>query len=242
LILLVGFALALLAGHGLAALGRALEATRLGERERLAAQIAVLVVTMIPMLVVNSPIAATAFTVEPSSTLSGGTLFSGAQDRPPFHQSVLPAHPKQWGGRFLEHVLSNRGNVNAASNVPRRASVRPSFSRRYRGEVYLEGGRGTVVSADITPNVIRVEAVVDELDLLVVNQGYFPGWRVEGSVSGELGESEEGLLAIALPAGRHELRLTYRPWSFAFGGAITLASLLAAWQWLRRASRRPRVG
>ncbi|HSR43399.1 MAG TPA: hypothetical protein VLL48_14525, partial [Longimicrobiales bacterium] len=90
---------------------------------------------------------------------------------------------------------------------------------------------------EITPDEIRVRATVKRPDLLVVNQAFFPGWRAEGTVDGPL-VPFRGLLALRLPAGRHELALRYRPWTVAVGAGVSLVGLgLAALWWIYRPGR-----
>jgi hypothetical protein len=92
----------------------------------------------------------------------------------------------------------------------------------YRGEQYLLGP-GSVTLARWTPN--RLEYVVDAAgpSVLVVNQNYDPSWRV---VSGG-GEtfSQDGLLAVHMPAGKSRVVLRYI--SIAAIGGIVISVLTA---------------
>jgi hypothetical protein len=235
LILVVTFTLAILAGWGFYACDQTAWAARLSAPQRQALRVLVLFATVLPMLIVNAPIAATAFTVEPRPGVHPGGWFSPREERPAFQQTKVLRHPAQFEGDLLYAVLRNRGNVAGQTEFPTRARVRPRGEPGYRGEVYLMSGGGDA-SAEITPNLIRVRADVAKKDVLVVNQAYFPGWRAEGSVSGELVPSSAGLLSIEVPPGRHVVTLRYRPRSFLLGAGLSAATAAIAllFLWIRR--------
>jgi len=74
-----------------------------------------------------------------------------------------------------------------------------------------------------SPNEIVVHATMASAGRLLVNQNWHPGWRASvGSVV-----SEEGLLAVDLPAGEHDVKLSFRPRSALAGGVVTLVALAA---------------
>ena len=88
-------------------------------------------------------------------------------------------------------------------------SGRELRNRRYRGEAWLRGpgSDGEVVSIDSGPNTILVDVITPGDATLVINQSRLPGFEVEG---GRLVEGE--LLTVELEgAGRHDVRLRYRP-------------------------------
>jgi hypothetical protein len=82
---------------------------------------------------------------------------------------------------------------------------------------------GKVKRVSWSPNKIVVHADVSRPARLLVNQNWAPGWHASvGKVV-----SNEGLLAVDLPAGAHDVALTFLPWSTLGGAATTLAALLA---------------
>lgn len=89
---------------------------------------------------------------------------------------------------------------------------------------------------------IRAVLSAEEPSWLVVNESYYPYWRaaLDGN-SAELYRASTGLMALRLPAGRHQLELRYAvPRSYllaALLSALTLAAALAA-AWLERRRRR----
>jgi len=247
LVLVSTLCLALLAGWGAQQLQQLL-AHRLPPRAAQAGTAALLALVVLGLVVVNAPIARTAFQLEPTPGLSFATEF---------RQEDVPARPEQAGGEGYEAVLRNVGSIHGISDIPSPRVARPHDAPDYRGEVWLLGGHGTVES-HLTPNVITVSARLEADDVLVVNQSWFPGWVAsEAGGAGAVGSSgaadrapgrplvdHEGLLSLPLGAGVHELRLQYRPKAVAHGAALGALALLLAATWLlvRRAGPVQRVG
>jgi uncharacterized membrane protein YfhO len=71
---------------------------------------------------------------------------------------------------------------------------------------------GRVLSADRSPEIVRIDAEADGPALLVVNDAYWPGWRawIDGE---EIPILAADLLvrAVRWPAGRHTLVMRYAP-------------------------------
>jgi hypothetical protein len=234
LILLVTFALSVLAGHGFQAGERALAASaRVPARLRRGLSLLALGATLGPMVVVNAPITADAFIVGRPPGLDGGTWFTPPRPRPPFVQVRVVQHPREFGGSLYTAVLRNQGNLISTTALPTCRGTRPHGAKDYRGEAYLASGSGTAVPT-ITPNDIRVRVEADRDDVLVINQCFFPGWRAEGGVSGPVFPGPGDVLAVRVPAGRHDVRLRYRPRSVAVGAGISaltwLGVLVTGWR------------
>jgi len=115
-------------------------------------------------------------------------------------------------------------------------------------EVVIEGpvpprtAPGRVLSAERGVDWLRIEAETAHDAVLVVNDAYWPGWRA--AVDGRPVEVEPAdalIRAVRWPAGRHVLRMEYRPtevrigWLVSALGALALAGLVA---W-RRPPRAP---
>jgi hypothetical protein len=203
LMVFASFALALLGGFGweaLAGWSRRL-LPRLAERPRRAAGVTALVLLVVPMLLVNAPIAEHAFTVEPTPGLQPGA----------FRQLPPVQHPEQWGGECFESVRANVGNPLGMSDIPSPPAVIAEGEPGYRGEVWLRSGGP--VEATLAPGHIVVHCEPTADDVLVVNQNFFPGWKAEGTVNAPLVPyaTDHNLLALPLPAGRHDLVLRYAP-------------------------------
>lgn len=103
--------------------------------------------------------------------------------------------------------------------------------------------KGAVRIVDEATDEITVEADVPSPAILVMTDGYDPGWRavsLAGSVqsSYQLVPANYILRAVPLGAGHHRLRIEYRPRAFVVGiwitGAAALFYLLLAARCLRR--------
>lgn len=82
---------------------------------------------------------------------------------------------------------------------------------------------GKVKRVSWSPRKIVVRADLSRPARLLVNQNWAPGWHASvGKVV-----SNEGLLAVDLPAGVNDVALTFLPWSTLGGAATTLSALLA---------------
>jgi hypothetical protein len=95
----------------------------------------------------------------------------------------------------------------------------------YRGEQYLLGA-GTVTLTRWTPN--RLEYAVDApaASVMVVNQNYDPSWRVTSGTGPAF--SQDGLLAVRVPAGKSHVDLRYTSRAVLYGFAITLLTAIGA--------------
>jgi hypothetical protein len=80
-------------------------------------------------------------------------------------------------------------------------------SSGFRGEARVHGGQGRIDEVEVGHNRIRLIADLAEDSTVVVNQNWLPGFT---STAGEV-YPMDGLLAIDLPRGRHEVSLLYRP-------------------------------
>lgn len=92
-------------------------------------------------------------------------------------------------------------------------------------EYLVDQTAGTVQRESWSPNRIVVRASLTRSGRLLVNQNWHPGWRASVGIV----VSDDGLLAVDLPVGQHDVELKFEPMSAVCGGAVTavaLASLL----------------
>jgi hypothetical protein len=91
-------------------------------------------------------------------------------------------------------------------------------------EEYLrDAGAGTVRRVTWTPGRIDLHVELTRPSRVIVNQNAYTGWRANvGDVV-----SADGLLAVDLPAGTHELTLQFWPRSAVAGMWTTLFGLVA---------------
>ncbi|QDT27089.1 Bacterial membrane protein YfhO [Gimesia panareensis] len=93
---------------------------------------------------------------------------------------------------------------------------------------------------DEKPNSLRIEAHLNAPGYLVISDIYYPGWTAH------LGEQELPVLpadyalrAIPLPAGQHEVQLSYVPPGYQLGRVISLTALAVLFVLLVTAFRSP---
>ena len=131
-----------------------------------------------------------------------------------FHQ----ARGNRWAVAMFEPM--SRGSLSCwdAYPVPQSPLLRADLT----DEAYVvEPTLGAAHMAEWSPNRMRVEAHVTAPARVRVNQNWHPGWRAsEGTVV-----SDQGLLAIDVPAGDHQIALRFEPRSAYGGGAATLVAL-----------------
>jgi len=70
---------------------------------------------------------------------------------------------------------------------------------------------------------VRVEAQGN--GYLVLNQNYYPGWRVKGAKSKQI-RAMKGLIAIEVSPLDKNIEFYYLPWSFVFGLILTTTTAL----------------
>jgi hypothetical protein len=92
----------------------------------------------------------------------------------------------------------------------------------YRGEVYLLEGRGNATLTSFSPNRLEIAVNATGDDVLIVNQNYFPGWKVVG---GGTTADSEGLISTNVTRDTASLTLYYLPDSFLVGGMMTVIGI-----------------
>lgn len=134
-------------------------------------------------------------------------------------------------GAMYPAYLSNAGTVYSVESIPAPARAVIFSDPAYRGEVYLEGTAGRASYELWSPNrlQIRVEARGD--GFVVVNQNYYPGWRVKGGLDCE---EHNGLLAVRITPAVKNVELYYLPTSFVLGAITSLVALALLPFWFRR--------
>jgi len=216
--------IALLAAAGLANLRARI---RDPHRARLAA-IAILLTTSANLVVVNGQVFKVAFSIPPLE-LEAKQGFSTHYAYSPFiaryrEAALYDVHPN-WPSGSFPAVLENRGVRWPFKTIPFPSHALSSEDMAYRGEVWVERGKGRIEALSMTPNRIRI-ATDGGAALVRVNVNHDPVWRVAGTAPVSLAELD-GTLAVNIPKGRREIELIYRPRSFMLGSAVSLVSLSA---------------
>ena len=98
-----------------------------------------------------------------------------------------------------------------------------------RFKAQLDGsplGTGSVQLTHYAPNELHYTAQTDKGGVLVLSEIYYPGWTA--TIDGrpvDLGRVNYVLRALRVPAGRHDIRLEFRPTSVAATDAVAYAAL-----------------
>jgi hypothetical protein len=106
-----------------------------------------------------------------------------------------------------------------------------------REEYLVDPMAGHLEERAWSPNAIALSADLERPTTMRVNQNFHPGWRV--STPGLSLKSDEGLLAVDLPAGKTDFTLSFRPRS-ALAGAMASLFALAVFVWIASRARRQR--
>jgi len=139
--------------------------------------------------------------------------------------------------RMLVAARANTGVIHCYDPIRIRPHAAASDRPNYRGEQYLLGS-GSVTLEQWTPNALSFEVETESPTVMVVNQNYDPGWRLAKG-SGEV-FSEDGLIAVRLPAARQHLELAYHSFGFMVGlgiSMLTLVAMLLVWRYERKTIR-----
>ena len=133
-------------------------------------------------------------------------------------------------------VRDRQGVVNCYVYTDWPTDVKGSNDDGYRGEQYLLGP-GSVTLTRWTPN--RLEYTVDapSAAVLMINENYDPSWRVTSGPGQTF--SQDGLLAVHVPAGKSQVVLRYISMAAMYGMIISMLTALAAFMLIRWESRRP---
>lgn len=94
------------------------------------------------------------------------------------------------------------------------------------------GASGGVRVADLSTDSVEIWVESSVPAILVVSDGYAAGWKVTaidqlGAPSYDVLPADYVLRGVPLAAGRHHLRMEYRPTAFLVGRAISIVALIA---------------
>ncbi|MBX3204372.1 MAG: hypothetical protein KF764_04850 [Labilithrix sp.] len=141
------------------------------------------------------------------------------------------------GNRWLAAHYDGLGAGSLSCWETHPVTMSPKLRGDLAAEEYVaDPAVGKAKRVSWSPNQIVVHASMATAGRLLVNQNWHPGWR---SSVGDV-VSDEGLLAVDLPAGERDVTLSFRPRSALAGGAVTLAAL-ASLVLLGMSARRGRV-
>ena len=122
-------------------------------------------------------------------------------------------------------IRDHQGVVNCYTGMDWPTQVKGWNEPGYRGEQYMLGP-GTVNLSRWSPNRLQYSVDAPAASVLVVNQNYDPSWRVVSGPGPAF--SQDGLLAVRVPAGKSQIDLRYISRPVLYGLAITLLSAIGA--------------
>ena len=232
----VGFTLAVAGGLGLTALVAALRQRGLTWSRYVGP--AVVAVVYLELLILGWRFQSETFVLEPIE--------------PPAHESFAQRYPSKTSGHFyydimyssmLPYLETNSGMLDGYENVHvPKGKVKTVHHPDYRGEVFVESGRGSARIVDWTMAKVTVETDARGDDRLIMNQNYYVGWKFRrGDDDGVAEADDEGLISVPIPAGRSETELYYFPDSFVWGLMVTVPSLTACLAFLAWSTRKRRL-
>ncbi|MBF6569251.1 MAG: hypothetical protein IVW54_10300 [Candidatus Binataceae bacterium] len=126
---------------------------------------------------------------------------------------------------MLRTGLANEGAIQCYEYTAIPTSVIGYNQPGYQGEQHLIDS-GSVTLLRWSPNALSYRVNASIPTVLVINQNYFPSWRLSKG-SGRVIEYGN-LLAIKIPAGAQQLDLYYFDWRFMLGAVETLLTIIAA--------------
>ncbi|HUO05305.1 MAG TPA: hypothetical protein VMU16_08925 [Candidatus Binataceae bacterium] len=150
-------------------------------------------------------------------------VVEGSEVPIPWSASFRRMSNSNYRDRMLMAEQANLGVVSCYDVIaPPAENMRASDGPGYRGEQFLLGP-GTITLDQWSPN--RLDFTVDAPSpaTMVINENFAPGWSIAQG-QGEV-KSQDGLLAVSIPAGRQAMQLIYRSPKFGLGALITLASI-----------------
>jgi hypothetical protein len=137
---------------------------------------------------------------------------------------------------MFKTVQRNLGVINCYEAFTFNTTVAASNMPGYRGEYHLQG-LGSVSDSRWSPNALGFEVDAPAATVLVINQNYDPSWRVTSGAGQAF--SQDGLLAVRVPAGKSRIILRYISIAATCGLIITILTAFAAFVLIRWESRRP---
>ncbi|RMG06633.1 MAG: hypothetical protein D6731_25410 [Planctomycetota bacterium] len=150
--------------------------------------------------------------------------------RVPFTQTWVerPSDSSYYGPPVAAFAARGIGVVNGYSGVPVVPRALPRQHPGYRGEAFLRGAERALRARFGTRRVEVEDLPADALpDVLVVNQNYAPGWRVDEPAGLSARRGADGRIEVPLPRGTRRVVLRYTSPGLWLGCAVFLLGLLA---------------
>lgn len=167
------------------------------------------------LFMVNYPLLKDCFTIKPPEIERHAEFKQRYQDFNILEGSVSSMYPA---------LLSNSGIINSYEVVSvKKGKVAIKTDKDYKGEAYLHSLGTEIKPLLFSPNIIKLKLYLKQNDILVINQNFYKGWKVQGIKSEVV--PYNGLISIKLPAGKHDIVVYYLPKSFILGAVLSLIAL-----------------
>jgi len=143
-------------------------------------------------------------------------------------------------GMYL-NFLQNKGTINAADPLHVKRQAIPEHRDDYPGEAFLLESQEAPRITYFSPNKLKVEGKSEARDFLILNQNFYPGWRIFEDGKTAKAISKDGLIAAEVEGGEFTLLFYFLPISFLLGAALsamTIAGTSLALIWRRCIHRR----
>lgn len=166
-------------------------------------------------------------TIESGSIPEDFSLRGSQPDQIPYlileNENPLPRAFIVGNTRPLNQIESSKQMISAISKLQPRKEVLLQEDRLPRGK------RQPYKVAEIinaTPNHLQIRAELEEPGYLILSDIYYPGWtaRVDNNSTPIL-PADYSLRAIPLPAGKHDIHLSFTPPGFKVGRLISIMTL-----------------
>jgi hypothetical protein len=234
--------LCLFAGYGLQWVRGLLDRRFPGRRYGTIVASGILAIVACDLYVVTRPIYGTAYCIPPLEIIRFSSFRQVGHLQNYNEHGFTPDEDWEvygsWSAQYPA-LLMNMGTIECyeSAYVPRGAT--PMGSPGYRGEVYLEGGAGTVTTESWSPNRLRYALDLRKPAILVVNQNYYSSWRAQ---DGRKVTNRNGLISVEVGPHDRFVELRYRRTSFAVGLVVSaicwIALAAVAIRWAVGARRR----
>jgi len=190
-----------------------------------------LFIVLVDLTIVSSPVLKDAFPIPPIKTIKSNE-FRQILNSPYYDKNGLgtPGSDNQnplfsSDGSLYPNFLSNIGVINAPGSMFVSKNAVSMHSELYHGEVYLQGTEGEVTISKWSPNKIIITADASDEGYAVLNQNYYPGWRIKGNKKHNV-ESINGLLAVKISPDVKKVEFYYLPTSYIIGLIVTSTTFL----------------
>jgi len=220
------FCLSLLAAFGLQRLHDWIAG--LTGKKRLAHILSLTILLVVPadLMVIGIPLWKEAFVIPPVPIVQSDEFYQ-VWHGPEYDKTGIKVmgYETDKGSSYVNY-LSNLGTVDAYEPVPFPKRPRPKSLDDYRGEVYIAGSDGIVTIKEWTPNRLLIGIDILSEGYLIVNQNYYPGWKIRGKKNAEIKPRDGGLISVKVSPDDNEIELYYLPDTFIMGLITSSITLL----------------